>query len=160
MSLVWIFRIYRYYSSERYHIFLFVDTGMKTSSVVKELARRKNLNILVGQMTWMWRNLMMMMPIRLSIFSPHLHLSPYILLHICVERQERTLLMICMQLSTVLFTILILSFSCSCDLQKKQSRSTHEKELEKLRSEIEDMEKANLEPKMWTMQGEVIFINF
>ncbi|KAG8388571.1 hypothetical protein BUALT_Bualt02G0139200 [Buddleja alternifolia] len=39
--------------------------------------------------------------------------------------------------------------------QKKQSLSTHEKELEKLRSEIEEIEKANLEPKTWTMQGEV-----
>ncbi|KAG0467172.1 hypothetical protein HPP92_018752 [Vanilla planifolia] len=33
--------------------------------------------------------------------------------------------------------------------------STHEKELLKLRSKIEEMEKANLEPKLWTMQGEV-----
>lgn len=57
--------------------------------------------------------------------------------------------------------VLILSFSCSCNfLQNKQSVSTHEKELEKLRSEIEEMEKANLEPKTWTMQGEVIFTNF
>ncbi|KAK4427124.1 U3 small nucleolar ribonucleoprotein MPP10 [Sesamum alatum] len=39
--------------------------------------------------------------------------------------------------------------------QKKQSLSTHEKEVERLRSEIEEMEKANLEPKTWTMQGEV-----
>ncbi|KAL0385088.1 UNVERIFIED_CONTAM: U3 small nucleolar ribonucleoprotein MPP10 [Sesamum radiatum] len=38
--------------------------------------------------------------------------------------------------------------------QKKQSLSTHEKELERLRSEIEEIEKANLEPKTWTMQGE------
>lgn len=41
------------------------------------------------------------------------------------------------------------------DNQKKRSLSTHEKELEKLRSTIEDMEKANLEEKAWTMQGEV-----
>ncbi|XP_004236217.1 M phase phosphoprotein 10 isoform X1 [Solanum lycopersicum] len=41
------------------------------------------------------------------------------------------------------------------DNQKKRSLSTHEKELEKLRSTIEDMEKANLEEKSWTMQGEV-----
>ncbi|XP_064949359.1 M phase phosphoprotein 10-like [Musa acuminata AAA Group] len=33
--------------------------------------------------------------------------------------------------------------------------STHEKELKKLHSKIEQMEKANLEPKSWTMQGEV-----
>ncbi|KAL1554173.1 U3 small nucleolar ribonucleoprotein MPP10 isoform X1 [Salvia divinorum] len=39
--------------------------------------------------------------------------------------------------------------------QTKQSLSTHEKELEKLRAEIEEMERANLEPKTWTMQGEV-----
>lgn len=39
--------------------------------------------------------------------------------------------------------------------QKKQKFSTHEKELEKLRSTIEQMEKANLEPKTWTLQGEV-----
>ncbi|THG06481.1 hypothetical protein TEA_011808 [Camellia sinensis var. sinensis] len=38
---------------------------------------------------------------------------------------------------------------------QKQNLSTHEKELEKLRSKIEQMEKANLEPKTWTMQGEV-----
>ncbi|KDP31082.1 hypothetical protein JCGZ_11458 [Jatropha curcas] len=39
--------------------------------------------------------------------------------------------------------------------EKKGGLSTHEKQLEKLRSEIEQMEKANLEPKSWTMQGEV-----
>ncbi|KAL0856648.1 hypothetical protein Bca101_061801 [Brassica carinata] len=33
--------------------------------------------------------------------------------------------------------------------------STHEKELLKLQSKIEQMEKANLDPKHWTMQGEV-----
>ncbi|XP_020578902.1 U3 small nucleolar ribonucleoprotein protein MPP10 [Phalaenopsis equestris] len=33
--------------------------------------------------------------------------------------------------------------------------STHEKQLLKLHSKIQQMEKANLEPKMWTMQGEV-----
>ncbi|URD75095.1 Mpp10 protein [Musa troglodytarum] len=33
--------------------------------------------------------------------------------------------------------------------------STHEKELKKLHSKIEQMEKANLEPQSWTMQGEV-----
>ncbi|KAK9119748.1 hypothetical protein Scep_017841 [Stephania cephalantha] len=33
--------------------------------------------------------------------------------------------------------------------------STHEKHLKKLRLKIEQMEKANLEPKTWTMQGEV-----
>uniref|UniRef100_A0A6V7QU37 U3 small nucleolar ribonucleoprotein protein MPP10 n=1 Tax=Ananas comosus var. bracteatus TaxID=296719 RepID=A0A6V7QU37_ANACO len=33
--------------------------------------------------------------------------------------------------------------------------STHEKELQKMRLKIEQMEKANLEPKSWTMQGEV-----
>ncbi|KAK4362473.1 hypothetical protein RND71_017714 [Anisodus tanguticus] len=41
------------------------------------------------------------------------------------------------------------------DNQKKRNLSTHEKELEKLRSTIEDMEKANLEEKTWTMKGEV-----
>jgi Mpp10 protein len=35
--------------------------------------------------------------------------------------------------------------------------STHEKELAKLRSTIEEMERANLEPKSWTMIGEVCF---
>ncbi|KAI5683382.1 hypothetical protein M9H77_04610 [Catharanthus roseus] len=39
--------------------------------------------------------------------------------------------------------------------QKKQKLSTHEKELQNMRSTIEQMEKANLEPKTWTMQGEV-----
>ncbi|CAA3021447.1 U3 small nucleolar ribonucleo MPP10 isoform X1 [Olea europaea subsp. europaea] len=39
--------------------------------------------------------------------------------------------------------------------QKKNNLSTHEKELEKLRSEIDAMEKANLEQKTWMMQGEV-----
>lgn len=35
--------------------------------------------------------------------------------------------------------------------------STHEMELAKLRSTIEEMERANLEPKAWTMIGEVCF---
>ncbi|KAF9623398.1 hypothetical protein IFM89_001944 [Coptis chinensis] len=39
--------------------------------------------------------------------------------------------------------------------QTKESLSTHEKELQKLHSKIEQMEKANLDPKAWTMQGEV-----
>uniref|UniRef100_A0A5B7A3Z8 U3 small nucleolar ribonucleoprotein protein MPP10 n=1 Tax=Davidia involucrata TaxID=16924 RepID=A0A5B7A3Z8_DAVIN len=39
--------------------------------------------------------------------------------------------------------------------QKKENLSTHEKQLEKFRSKVEEMEKANLEPKTWTMQGEV-----
>ncbi|KAF3784451.1 U3 small nucleolar ribonucleoprotein [Nymphaea thermarum] len=39
--------------------------------------------------------------------------------------------------------------------QKRGSLSTHEKQLEKVRSKIKEMEKANLEPKIWTMQGEV-----
>ncbi|KAJ8771795.1 hypothetical protein K2173_026972 [Erythroxylum novogranatense] len=38
---------------------------------------------------------------------------------------------------------------------KRGGLSTHEKQLEKLQSEIGQMEKANLEPKTWTMQGEV-----
>ncbi|CAL0325350.1 unnamed protein product [Lupinus luteus] len=33
--------------------------------------------------------------------------------------------------------------------------STHEKELETIQSKIEQMEKSNLDPKTWTMQGEV-----
>ena len=40
-------------------------------------------------------------------------------------------------------------------LQKRKSLSTHEKELKKLKSKIEQMEQENLEPKTWTMQGEV-----
>ncbi|CAK9330293.1 unnamed protein product [Citrullus colocynthis] len=39
--------------------------------------------------------------------------------------------------------------------QKSQNLSTHQKQLKKLQAEIEMMEKANLEPKTWTMQGEV-----
>ncbi|XP_042503124.1 U3 small nucleolar ribonucleoprotein protein MPP10 [Macadamia integrifolia] len=39
--------------------------------------------------------------------------------------------------------------------QKKEAPSTHEKQLGKLRSKIEQMERANLEPKTWTMQGEI-----
>ncbi|XVF07681.1 hypothetical protein REPUB_Repub06bG0160800 [Reevesia pubescens] len=39
--------------------------------------------------------------------------------------------------------------------KRKNGLSTHEKELDKLRSEIEQMEKANLDPKVWTMRGEV-----
>ncbi|KAJ4712358.1 U3 small nucleolar ribonucleoprotein MPP10 [Melia azedarach] len=39
--------------------------------------------------------------------------------------------------------------------QKNDNLSTHEKQLKKLQSEIEMMEKANLDPKTWTMQGEV-----
>ncbi|XP_058087288.1 M phase phosphoprotein 10 [Magnolia sinica] len=37
----------------------------------------------------------------------------------------------------------------------KGTLSTHEKELQKIRSTIEQMEKENLETKAWTMQGEV-----
>ncbi|XP_011001511.1 PREDICTED: U3 small nucleolar ribonucleoprotein protein MPP10-like isoform X4 [Populus euphratica] len=39
--------------------------------------------------------------------------------------------------------------------ERKGRLSTHEKQLQKLQSEIEQMEKSNLEPKTWTMQGEV-----
>uniref|UniRef100_A0A2P2JRF4 U3 small nucleolar ribonucleoprotein protein MPP10 n=1 Tax=Rhizophora mucronata TaxID=61149 RepID=A0A2P2JRF4_RHIMU len=39
--------------------------------------------------------------------------------------------------------------------QNKGDLSTHEKQFEKLQSEIKSMEKANLEPKVWTMRGEV-----
>ncbi|XWS50943.1 hypothetical protein CRYUN_Cryun12cG0134400 [Craigia yunnanensis] len=39
--------------------------------------------------------------------------------------------------------------------KRKDGLSTHEKELDKLRSKIEQMEKANLDPKVWTMRGEV-----
>ncbi|KAL1371544.1 hypothetical protein HN51_001779 [Arachis hypogaea] len=39
--------------------------------------------------------------------------------------------------------------------QNKGTASTHQKQLEKIHSKIEQMEKANLEPKTWTMQGEV-----
>lgn len=41
------------------------------------------------------------------------------------------------------------------DNQKGKNLSTFEKVSEKQRSKIEEMEKANLEPKTWTMQGEV-----
>ncbi|KAK2657325.1 hypothetical protein Ddye_010377 [Dipteronia dyeriana] len=39
--------------------------------------------------------------------------------------------------------------------QKNENLSTHEKQLKKLQSEIEKMEKANMDQKAWTMQGEV-----
>ncbi|KAJ4891069.1 hypothetical protein Rs2_30817 [Raphanus sativus] len=39
--------------------------------------------------------------------------------------------------------------------QGDEKLSTHEKELLKLQSKIDQMEKANLDPKHWTMQGEV-----
>ncbi|KAF8047581.1 hypothetical protein N665_2939s0005 [Sinapis alba] len=39
--------------------------------------------------------------------------------------------------------------------QGDENLSNHEKELLKLQSKIEQMEKANLDPKHWTMQGEV-----
>ncbi|XP_039057978.1 U3 small nucleolar ribonucleoprotein protein MPP10 [Hibiscus syriacus] len=39
--------------------------------------------------------------------------------------------------------------------KRKDGLSKHEKELDKLRSKIEQMEKANLDPKVWTMRGEV-----
>ncbi|KAL4036394.1 hypothetical protein IC575_005131 [Cucumis melo] len=39
--------------------------------------------------------------------------------------------------------------------EPSENLSTHQKRLKKLQSEIEMMEKANLEPKTWTMQGEV-----
>ncbi|CAL8158431.1 unnamed protein product [Prunus armeniaca] len=41
------------------------------------------------------------------------------------------------------------------DEKKHTTLSTHETKLQKLRSEIDQMEKANLEPKNWTMRGEV-----
>ncbi|KAE9610079.1 putative U3 small nucleolar ribonucleoprotein complex, subunit Mpp10 [Lupinus albus] len=41
------------------------------------------------------------------------------------------------------------------DEQKTGVASTHEKELETIQSKIEQMEKSNLDPKSWTMQGEV-----
>ncbi|KAB2609324.1 U3 small nucleolar ribonucleoprotein MPP10 [Pyrus ussuriensis x Pyrus communis] len=41
------------------------------------------------------------------------------------------------------------------DDKKQTALSTHEKKLKKLQSQIEQMEKANLEPKSWIMQGEV-----
>ncbi|RAL44019.1 hypothetical protein DM860_014156 [Cuscuta australis] len=41
------------------------------------------------------------------------------------------------------------------DIKGSHNLSTHERELVKLRSTIEEMEKANIEPKPWTMQGEV-----
>ncbi|KAH0468973.1 hypothetical protein IEQ34_002205 [Dendrobium chrysotoxum] len=41
------------------------------------------------------------------------------------------------------------------DAKNGEALSTYEKELLKLRSKIQEMEKANLEPKTWTMQGEV-----
>ncbi|XP_068307935.1 M phase phosphoprotein 10-like [Pyrus communis] len=41
------------------------------------------------------------------------------------------------------------------DDKKQTALSTHEKKLKKLQSQIEEMEKANLEPKSWIMRGEV-----
>ncbi|GMJ06696.1 hypothetical protein like AT5G66540 [Hibiscus trionum] len=41
------------------------------------------------------------------------------------------------------------------DKKRKDGLSKHEKELDELRSKIEQMEKANLDPKVWTMRGEV-----
>ncbi|XP_058762827.1 M phase phosphoprotein 10-like isoform X1 [Vicia villosa] len=41
------------------------------------------------------------------------------------------------------------------DEQKTRTASTHEKQLEKIQSNIKLMEKANIEPKTWTMLGEV-----
>ncbi|XP_020520694.1 U3 small nucleolar ribonucleoprotein protein MPP10 isoform X2 [Amborella trichopoda] len=39
--------------------------------------------------------------------------------------------------------------------QERATMSTHEKQLEKIHSRIEQLERANLEAKSWTMQGEV-----
>ncbi|KAK7330501.1 hypothetical protein VNO77_24696 [Canavalia gladiata] len=41
------------------------------------------------------------------------------------------------------------------DEQMKGTASAYEKQQEKIQSKIEQMEKANIEPKTWTMQGEV-----
>ncbi|XP_054822683.1 M phase phosphoprotein 10 [Prosopis cineraria] len=41
------------------------------------------------------------------------------------------------------------------DGQNQETISTHEKQLQKIQAKIEQMEKSNLEPKTWTMQGEV-----
>lgn len=38
---------------------------------------------------------------------------------------------------------------------KKENLSTHEREVEKIQNKIEELEKANLDPKTWTMKGEV-----
>lgn len=56
--------------------------------------------------------------------------------------------------NTFLFLCAMFSTEMLCLLQK-QNLSTHEKELEKKRSEIEQMERDNLGPRVWTMQGEV-----
>jgi hypothetical protein len=40
--------------------------------------------------------------------------------------------------------------------EQEHGLSTHEKERLKMRTKIEQMEKANLEPSTWTMQGEVL----
>lgn len=45
------------------------------------------------------------------------------------------------------------------DVQEKGGLSTHEKHLQKIQSEIEHLERANLEPKTWTMRGEVTAAN-
>lgn len=42
--------------------------------------------------------------------------------------------------------------------EQEQGLSTHEKERLKMCTKIEQMEKANLEPSTWTMQGEVLKI--
>jgi len=54
----------------------------------------------------------------------------------------------------------ILDFQCFPFLQEYQGISTYEKELMTTRAKIEQMEKANLEPGTWTMQGEVIRMPF
>lgn len=42
-------------------------------------------------------------------------------------------------------------------VQDEHGLSTHEKERLKIHAKIEQMERANLEPSTWTMQGEVIY---
>ncbi|XP_028778306.1 U3 small nucleolar ribonucleoprotein protein MPP10 [Neltuma alba] len=41
------------------------------------------------------------------------------------------------------------------DGQNQEAVSTHEKQTQKIQAKIQQMEKSNLEPKTWTMQGEV-----
>lgn len=66
-------------------------------------------------------------------------------------------LCICMYISIGICLTLHLCYRYE-DFFGKKTLSTHEKEQQKLKSKIEQMEKANIDPKTWTMQGEVMLL--
>lgn len=100
---------------------------------------QRKFNSLMTQGTWKWMlNKMIMM----KTFAHKTIFTFHWILNLRIEWFTR-------------YSLLYIFF-----LQETKVLSTHEKELQKMRLKIEQMEKANLEPKSWTMQGEVFMIAF